>query len=177
MLNPELPNLVIPEKLLVTSWDEKSFWLTEGFSFSQVFSEADENQLSPFMLIDARLSFLLSLLDSQQPTMTRGLPPLAGIVLALRSQAELDCDSDLEKYWSEYSGKPLPQKAGSSFTQLAALTEISENELQKLAPHCTLYLAGFENQPAVPAGFRIENICKFEEDSELGTFVVLKLVR
>ncbi|MBA2406238.1 MAG: hypothetical protein H0V66_15790 [Bdellovibrionales bacterium] len=175
VLNPEVNSPKATSELVRTSWDEESFWIPETFSFSQVFAETEED-LSPFMLIDARLSFLISLIDLKSTTWLKDFPPLACVLFALRSKKSFASDSDVKKYWNEYTRQPLPDSP-TTFSQVVTFTALSVDEMARLELGAVVFLAGFENKPTVIPGFIQEAECIFEEDSELGKFFVLKLKR
>lgn len=175
------PNMIKPPfmgGLVATDWDSNSFWMAETFSFTQVFSSMSDKDLSPFMMIDSRLSFLLSLLDQNQSTCLSGIPSLACLLFMLRSTQDLfKCDADITKYWNEYSERSLPQVYPGLFSQLVTLDSASDIDFHQLEKSCTIYLASFDRQSEIIAGFKIEKEWLFAADSDIGVFFVIKLIR
>jgi hypothetical protein len=172
--NPEIWSFPPIPGLIRTSWDEKSYWMIEEFSFTRVFEAFKNLELSPFMMIDARLSFLLKLLNPGLVTRFKGVPPLASINYALSSKLAFECDSDFVKYWKEYCDDPIPQYQLASYSQLVSLNKIEASDLERLEKAGTVFVASFEKRPEMIPGFKVADEWSFEEDSELGLFFVVR---
>lgn len=164
MLNP-LVNVLGPiQGLKATSWDPASFWMEEDFAFSRVFELSKGLEVSPYLLVDARLSFLLSLLNPALKTSLIGLPPLAALMFQLRSSQRVLSSADFSKHWSEYSLEAMPEEKTGPVQQSLMLNDS--------APHGEkTFLASFEK---MPVGKSLRE-WKFEKDSELGPLYLIEL--
>ena len=164
--------------LIPTTWDEQSFWMDEGFSFSQSFASTNPNELSPFLLLEARSAFLISLLDTQRDTYLAGVSPLSSLLLFLRSTKKIVSTLPFDKYLKEYTHRPLPQgDAPEIFSQMVIWDQDPALALKKFSLHARLFLASTVALPQAPEGFCVEQKWSYEEDSEIGLFYLLQLIR
>lgn len=171
MLNPEVSDFSIPSGLIATNWDEDSFWASEQFRFSGAFESSAQLTYSPFALVEARLSFLLSCLDKNLPTYLLGVPPLASLMYCLRSQAPVGSSEDFASYRNEYTSRVLPATS-QAYQQVLAL-----NQSYKGGQVNILLLASFESWPQHPVGYVQERVWEFDESSELGKLFICKFIR
>lgn len=163
--------------LIPTTWDEQSFWMDEGFSFSQSFASTNPEELSPFLLLEARSAFLISLLDTQRDTYLAGVSPLSSLLLFLRSSKQIVSTLAFDKYLKEYSHRSLPQGDPEIFSQMVIWDQDPAQALKKFSLHGRLFLASTVALPQAPEGFCVEQKWSYGEDSEIGLFYLLQLIR
>ncbi len=174
--NPEAITQI--QGLIPTTWDEQSFWMDEGFSFSQSFGSTNPQELSPFLLLEARSAFLISLLDPQKDTYLAGVSALSCLLLFLRSKKQIVSTLAFDKYLKEYTHRTLPEaSAPETFSQMVIWDQDPTEALKKFSLHGRLYLASTASLPQAPEGFCVEQKWSYGEDSEIGLFYLLQLIR
>jgi hypothetical protein len=176
--NPEVSDPAQDEGLIPTSWDPFSFWMGENFAFSRSFSSTTPSALSPFFLLEARASFLLSLLDLNSDTFLAGTSELSSLLFFLRSKAVVHATTSFESHLGEYTQK-VPRKISETqlFSQMVIWDQPETVSLSRLTPHGRVYLASTHSLPLVPAGFSLEESFSYEKDSEIGLFYLLQVIR
>ena len=176
--NPEVNDPTQDEGLIPTSWDPFSFWMGENFAFSRSFSSTTPSALSPFFLLEARASFLLSLLDLNSDTFLAGTSELSSLLFFLRSKAVVHATTCFESHLGEYTQK-VPRKISETqlFSQMVIWDQSLDASLSRLAPHGRVFLASTLNLPTLPAGFSLEESFIYEKDSEIGSFYLLQVIR
>ncbi len=176
--NPEVTDPTQGLDLIPTSWDANSFWMGESFSFSGSFSSTSPEALSPFILLEARATFLLSLLDLSSNTYLAGTSELSSLLFILRSKALVHATTSFEAHLSEYTQK-IPKKISETqlFSQMVIWDQSEAASLYRLTPHGRVFLASTLSLPLVPAGFSLEESFSYEKDSEIGSFYLLQVIR
>ena len=176
--NPEVSDPTQDEGLIPTSWDQFSFWMGENFAFSRSFSSTTPSALSPFFLLEARASFLLSLLDLNSDTYLAGTSELSSLLFFLRSKAVVHATTSFESHPGEYTQK-VPRKISETqlFSQMVIWDQSLLASLSRLTPHARVFLVSTHSLPLVPAGFSHEESFSYENDSEIGSFYLLQVIR
>ncbi len=176
--NPEVNDPTQDEGLIPTSWDPFSFWMGENFAFSRSFSSTTREALSPFFLLEARASFLLSLLDLNSDTFLAGTSELSSLLFFLRSKAVVHATTSFESHLGEYTQKVSKKISETQlFSQMVIWDQTLAGNLSRLTPHGRVYLASTHSLPLVPAGFSLEESFSYEKDSEIGSFYLLQVIR
>ena len=176
--NPEVSDRAQDLGLIPTTWDPASFWMGENFAFSRSFSSTTPSALSPFFLLEARASFLLSLLDLNSDTYLAGTSELSSLLFFLRSKAVVLATTSFEAHLGEYTQK-LPKKILETqlFSQMVSWDQSLLASLSRLTPHGRVFLVSTQGLPLVPAGFSLEESFSYEKDSEIGSFYLLQVIR
>jgi hypothetical protein len=148
------------------------------FSFSRSFSSATAEAFSPFFLIEARAAFLLSLLDLNTDTFLAGTSELCSLLFFLRSKASVYATTSFDSPLREYTQK-TPKKILETqlFSQMVIWDQSEAANLSRLTPHGRVFLASTLSLPLVPAGFSLEESFSYEDDSEIGSFYLLQVIR
>jgi len=176
--NPEIEMNTQEQNLIPTTWDAQSFWMGEGFSFSQSFASTATQSLSPFLLLEARSAFLISLLDTHRDTYLAGVSPLSSLLFFLRSSKQVVSTLPFDQHLKEYTHRTLPQGAAPDiFSQMVIWDQDPALALKKFSLHGRLFLASTVALPKAPEGFCVEQKWSYEEDSEIGLFYLLQLIR
>lgn len=172
MINPEVNIQEMPQGLIPTSWDQQSFWMGEGFSFGKTALVLGDLPYSPFLLLEARFSYLVSQLSVSSSTRFIGLPPLVSLMFFLRSKSSFSTDQDFCEELKEYSSRSYEGLSGKNFEQTVILDQLVPHDLKTQK----LYLVSLGlNDISCPEGYKLEQEEEFPADSEIGSLRILKL--
>lgn len=112
--NPKAKSDLKALDLIPSFWSHESFYPGPRFSMSSLML-LDQGNLSPYLVLNAQVALLLSLLDKKTPTKVFNLGPL-GIVGASLLVGEVvlheENSSKLQEYFKEYFGE-IPEKGTS----------------------------------------------------------------
>ncbi len=176
--NPEVSDPTQDLGLIPSTWDPSSFWMGESFAFSRSFSSTKREALSPFFLMEARAAFLLSLLDLNSDTYLAGTSELCSLLFFLRSKAVVHATTSFDSHLDEYTQKnPKKILETQLFSQMVIWNQSLATGLYRLAPHGRIFLVSTQSLPSVPEGFSLEASFSYEEDSEIGSFYLLQVIR
>lgn len=175
--NPEIDLKEMPQGLWPTTWDEFSFWMEPNFSLARALSLTSQQELSPFLLLEARMAFLVSVLDLKTDTYLAGMSELSSLLFFLRTHKPLFSTSDFSRVLAEYTQRQFIPSPEKSFPQMVIWEDDLSRHLSHLALHARLYLASSKQLPDVPSGFCQEMKWSYGEGSEIGPFYLWQLSR
>lgn len=99
---------VEPQNVIESFWSEKCLYLGANFSMSLLMDLSDPVSLSPFLVLDAKVAFLISQLNPVATTYARQLGPLGLIGAHLMTNSKFIHEEDPKKigrYLDEYLPK------------------------------------------------------------------------
>lgn len=102
--NPFAPMKTMPFGLLPTFWSEKVFYMGSTFSMSSLMSLTESGGLSPYAVVDARVSLLISILNKGTSVYAHNLGAL-GVVVTHFDSLTVTHHEDTKKvngYMKEY---------------------------------------------------------------------------
>ena len=176
--NPETEFITRIQGLIPTTWDKHSFWMGAGFSFAKSFMSTNPDSLSPYLLLEARAAFLMSLLDTQRDTYLAGVSPLSSLLFFLRTRQQVLSSLSFENHLKEYTHRILPKASAlGTYSQIVIWDQDSVEHLNKLSLHGSIYLASTVSLPEAPGGFLVEQKWSYAENSEIGSFYLLHATR
>ncbi len=176
--NPETESITRIQDLIPTTWDKHSFWMGAGFSFAKSFMSTNPDSLSPYLLLEARAAFLISLLDTQRDTYLAGVSPLSSLLFFLRTRQQVLSTLSFENHLKEYTHRILPKaSAPGTFSQIVIWDQDAVEHLKNLSLHGSIYLASTVSLPEAPAGFLVEQKWSYTDDSEIGSFYLIHATR
>lgn len=175
--NAQLKLSSTPQGLIPTTWDEDSFWMGKDFSFAQAFDATSDLSLSPFVLTEAHISFVLCLLVPDAPTYFKGVPELGALAFRLRSQHHFVSDFFDEDLWSEYSSKKVQNDYPGPFSQMVYWNFEGDEYLSRLTETGRVILVSSREMPKLLEGFYTEEKFSYREDSEIGEIYVHMMKR
>jgi hypothetical protein len=175
-LQPQLALEVLPAGLVPTSWDSEIFWMEDTFSFGGAF-QSDKSAFAPFMLLEARRAFVVSLMDIQTDTYFSGMSELSSLLFYLRTESHFYSTTNFESSVREYTEKTFEAIKVENYPQMLLWESDISQHLRFLAPHGRLLLASTASMPEIPQGFNLHQKWDFEENSEIGKLYLLELTR
>lgn len=173
-LNPHSALEDLPKGLVPTSWDSKTYWINESFSFGGSFQSA-KSAFAPFMLLEARYAFVVSLMNLKTETYFAGMSELSSLLFYLRTESHFYSTVNFESSLHEYTDKSFESKKMKDYPQMLLWESDLDQHLKYLAPHGRLLLASTKSMPEVPQGFDLHQKWNYEESSEIGKLYLLEL--
>jgi hypothetical protein len=102
-------------------WDDDTYYPQADFSFGKIMTLIGPLGLSPYLLLDPKISFLSSLAQKGD-TYCRGLGPLGVLAVYFRSEGKISSPDREERYEIEYLPSK-PKEAMPSFDQIVIFGE------------------------------------------------------
>lgn len=172
--NPKVDTDLNATDLIPSFWSDSCFYPGPGFSMSTLMV-LDDQYLSPYLVLNAQVALLLSLLDIRSPTKVVRLGPLATVGASLISgdvvihQENL---SKVEEYLKEYYGSIPERLSQGELQQVLVLNEQTINPVlwDELAVGGT-YILGTRGTIQVDDTFKFEAIGRsfpIGENTEFG---------
>ena len=124
--NPEAKEILIFEGIIPTFWSQNAFFITPDFSLSSFLNQSEELEYSPFLSLDARISFLVSQLAPNENIYAKKLGAL-GVIATHFTHKHIDHNEDALKL-KHYAEEYLPQSLemafkGTSYQQVIVFDE------------------------------------------------------
>src|SRR5690606_5305495 len=146
-----------------------SFWMTEEFNFGSAFSDLVSQELSPFFMIEARISFLLSLLFNDASTYFSGVPVLSSFIFRLRCSDYFESDNHDGEKWNEYSHQKVGKDLERKFSQMVFWDDV-DLDISRMEEHGRVIIVSTKKMPLLISGLSTEETNSFPADSEIGEF-------
>lgn len=126
--NPEAKENLIFEGIIPTFWSQNAYFLSSDFSLATFLSQSETFKYSPFLSLDARISFLISQLSSSLATYARNLGALGVVALRFTHQ-NIEHNEDPQKV-KHYAEEYLPENSkiafkGPSYQEVVVFNEQS----------------------------------------------------
>lgn len=176
-LHPELTPEALPTGLIPSTWDSKIFWMEENFSFVEAFQSANPLGFSPFILLEARTAFVVSLLDPERATYFSGMSELSSLLYFLRTSSPFYSTTSFDANLSEYTDKTSEGVKTTNYPQMVLWESDLSQHLEFLTPHARLLIASTTSMPEIPIGFDLHQKWNYGEDSEIGSLYLVELTR
>lgn len=107
--NPYSPSKLEPKNVIESFWSADCLYLGANFSMSSLMDPSDLVGLSPFLVLDAKIAFLISQLNKVETTFARNLGPLGLVGASVHSGSKLVHEEDQKKV-SRYLEEYLPKE-------------------------------------------------------------------
>lgn len=104
--------------LLPSFWSEECWFMGPRFSMSSLMEATDPLGLSPYLVVNAQVALLLSLLDKKETTLVQNLGPLGSVGVFLFTEGALiyrEDESKVKQYLEEYVGADFSLPEVQSF--------------------------------------------------------------
>ncbi len=106
--NPFSPSKPEAKNVIESFWSPDCLYLGAAFSMSSLMDPSEEVGLSPFLVLDAKIAFLISHLNPVQTTYARQLGPLGIVGAHIKTGSKFIHEEDQKKV-SRYLDEYLPK--------------------------------------------------------------------
>lgn len=137
--NPFSESRLVPKNVIESFWSPDCLYLDANFSMSSLTGPSDSVGLSPFLVLDAKIAFLISQLNAVATTYARSLGPLGLVGASILTGSKIVHEEDQKKV-SRYLEEYLPRENQSitpdtkSYDQIVVFggTRIDQNLWKQL---------------------------------------------
>jgi hypothetical protein len=137
--NPFSESRLVPKNVIESFWSPDCLYLDAKFSMSSLTGPSDSVGLSPFLVLDAKIAFLISQLNAVATTYARSLGPLGLVGASILIGAKIVHEEDQKKV-SRYLEEYVPRENQSitpdtkSYDQIVVFggTRIDQNLWKQL---------------------------------------------
>lgn len=123
--NPKVKSDLNASDLIPSFWSEESFYPGPRFSMISLML-LDQEELSPYLVLNAQVALLLSLLDKKVPTKVFNLGPLATVGASLlvgEMVIHEENSPKLQEYYKEYFGEIPIDVSSTGLKQVLVFNE------------------------------------------------------
>ncbi|WP_408095483.1 hypothetical protein ACJVC5_10610 [Peredibacter sp. HCB2-198] len=118
--NPQATIKNKPKSLLPSFWSSSMFYMGPTFSMTSLFDLSDPLGLSPFVSVDAKIAFMVALLDKGGAVLARNMGALG--VVAIQFSAETVTQNEdpkkITNYYQEYFSSEVNNPDLASYDQI-----------------------------------------------------------
>lgn len=120
---------VKPSHVVESFWSEDCLIIGPTFPMTALLELNGDTGLSPFLVLDAKMAFYITLLEKSKTLATKNIGPLATVAAHIKSGAKI-CHNEDKKKFSQYVKEYLPQNPeakDTSFDQVMVYNESTIN--------------------------------------------------